>query len=258
MKINYDLHTHTIYSHGKGTIEENAQAAKEKGMEGIAITDHGFSHPAFGMKRKKLAEMKEHCGRAEELTGVKVLLGIESNIRGASGKIDVEPRDYAALDVILAGVHRFIYYDKLSDYFRLLFANQLDSLLKKEASEAQKRYNTRCYVQAIRNNPIDAVTHPGYLCPCYADEVARCASDYGTYFEINTKKVHLSDDEWRKVIDTGVRFVVDSDAHSVDRVGDTALAEDLFSRVDFPFDRIDNVDGKTPSFRFAEWKKRNG
>ena len=102
------------------------------------------------------------------------------------------------------------------------------------------------------------MTHPGYLCPCFADEVARCASDYGTYFEINTKKVHLSDDEWRKVIDTGVRFVVDSDAHSVDRVGDAALAEDLFSRVEFPFDRIDNIDGKTPSLRFAEWKKRNG
>ena len=59
MKINYDLHTHTIYSHGKGTIEENAQAAKEKGLEGIAITDHGFSHPAFGMKRKKLAENEQ-------------------------------------------------------------------------------------------------------------------------------------------------------------------------------------------------------
>ena len=51
MKINFDLHTHTVYSHGKGTIAENAATAKEKGLYGIGITDHGFSHPAFGMRR---------------------------------------------------------------------------------------------------------------------------------------------------------------------------------------------------------------
>lgn len=52
MKINFDLHTHTVYSHGKGTIAENAKSAAEKGLYGIGITDHGFSHPAFGMRRK--------------------------------------------------------------------------------------------------------------------------------------------------------------------------------------------------------------
>ena len=258
MKINFDLHTHTVYSHGKGTLEQNALAAKEQGLVGIVVSDHGFSHPAFGMKRREFDEMKEHCEKAAALTGIEVLLGIESNVRGESGKIDVEPRDYDKLDVILAGVHRFIYYDKPSDYFRLLFANQINSILHKEASESLKRYNTKCYVEAIRNNPIDVITHPGFCCPCFADEVARCASDYGTYFEINTKKVHLTDEEWEKVIATDVRFVVDSDAHSVDRIGDAALAEALFSRIDFPTDRIDNVDGRVPVFRFAEWKKRKG
>ena len=50
MKITLDLHTHTTYSHGKGSILDNAISAKQKGVEGIAITDHGFSHPAFGMR----------------------------------------------------------------------------------------------------------------------------------------------------------------------------------------------------------------
>ena len=58
MKINFDLHTHTVYSHGKGTIAENAKSAAEKGLYGIGITDHGFSHPAFGMRRKKLDARK--------------------------------------------------------------------------------------------------------------------------------------------------------------------------------------------------------
>ena len=73
--------------------------------------------------------------------------------------------------------------------------------------------------------------------------------------EINTKKTHLSDEDWQKVIDTGVNFVIDSDAHSVDRIGDTALAESLFSRVDFPMDRIFNINGRKPDFRFKKFKE---
>ena len=82
MNITFDLHTHTVYSHGKGTVEENAVSAKEKGLYGIGITDHGFSHPAFGMRRKKLDQMRADCIAAEEKTGEKILLGIESNLRG--------------------------------------------------------------------------------------------------------------------------------------------------------------------------------
>ena len=70
MKINFDLHTHTVYSHGKGTIAENAATAKEKGLYGIGITDHGFSHPAFGMRRKKLGQMRADCTAAEKEYGV--------------------------------------------------------------------------------------------------------------------------------------------------------------------------------------------
>ena len=59
MKINYDLHTHTIYSHGKGTIEENAQAAKEKGLEGIAITGKGETgEKACGQARENDLRMR--------------------------------------------------------------------------------------------------------------------------------------------------------------------------------------------------------
>ena len=93
LKICYDLHTHTTYSHGKGSIFENAASAKEKGLKGIAITDHGFSHPAFGMRRKYLDKMRAECAAASEQYGVDVLLGIESNLRGEEGTIDVKPSD---------------------------------------------------------------------------------------------------------------------------------------------------------------------
>ncbi len=258
MKITLDLHTHTTYSHGKGSILENAISAKEKGVEGIAITDHGFSHPAFGMRRRKLDKMRSECDNAEKQTGVKVLLGIESNIRGKDGTIDVKPTDYAKLDVVLAGVHKFIMYKSLGDVNKLLLKNMWHDKFKTKASDKLIKYNTECYVNAVKNNPIDVLTHVGYGCACNAVEVAKACADYGTLFEISTKKNPLTDEEWQGVIGTGVNFVLDSDAHSVERIGDTALFEDLLKRVKFPMERIMNVDGRVPTLRFAELKKQKG
>ena len=51
-EMGYDLHTHTIFSHGKGTIEQNVRAALDRGLTHIAITDHGPGHLFYGMKRK--------------------------------------------------------------------------------------------------------------------------------------------------------------------------------------------------------------
>ncbi len=88
-------------------------------------------------------------------------------------------------------------------------------------------------------------------------EVAKCCRDYGTYLEISAKKKHLSDGELERVAATGVRFVIDSDAHSVSRVGDRALAEEQIMRVGIPLEQIDNIDGRLPAFRFTEYKKKH-
>ena len=81
MILTADYHTHTPYSHGKGTVEENAARAKELGLKQIGITDHGFSHLAFGLKRKKVPDLIADCKRASEKLGIDVLVGMESNIR---------------------------------------------------------------------------------------------------------------------------------------------------------------------------------
>ena len=66
-----------------------------------------------------------------------------------------------------------------------------------------------------------------------------------------------SDDELCEIVaKTSVRFIVNSDAHSKERIGDTALIAEQLKRVDFPMDRIDNIDGRLPTFRFTEFKKK--
>ena len=76
MELTADYHTHTPYSHGKNTVLENASAAKSKGLKQIAITDHGFNHLIFGLKRKKLPDLRAEINEAERLTGIKVLMEI--------------------------------------------------------------------------------------------------------------------------------------------------------------------------------------
>ena len=112
------------------------------------------------------------------------------------------------------------------------------------------------YTDFIKNNPIDILTHPGYLVFADAEEVAKCCRDYGTLFEINSRKSHLSDDDWVKVINTGVDFVVNSDAHSPSNIGNINYANDLITRLNIPLERIKNIDGKLPTnMRFEAFKK---
>ncbi len=256
MILTGDYHTHTPYSHGKNTVEENVVRAKELGLREIGIADHGFSHVTYGIARKKMAAYKAECREAAEKYGLNVLVGMEANIRGVDGKTDLEERDYDDFDVYLCGNHIVIWYDKFSDFAMYGCGNLLNNKLRKNPTEKQVARNTKAYIQTIKNNPIDILTHLNFKCPSNVLEVAKCASDYGTYIELNSKKEHLTDEELGEIAaKTSARFVIDSDAHSASRVGDTVLVEAQLARISFPLDRIDNIDGRTPHFRFTEFKR---
>ena len=257
MILQADYHTHTIFSHGKGSILDNALAAKEKGLKEVAITDHGIGHRAFGVKEKELPLMRKLCDEATALTGVKVLLGIEANVLGVSGATDFPYKSAQYLDVFLAGIHKFIKYDKLAEWFKLLAANSVTKKFKDKPSAALVKRNTEIYLNAIKNNPIDVLVHPNYCIFADIKQVAECCRDYGTYFEIDARKEHLTDEEWKTVIDTGVSFVIDSDAHKKTDVGNISGAKEMLSRLDFPLDRIVNLNGVLPeNTRFSEFKKK--
>lgn len=258
MRLTADYHTHTIYSHGKGDIIDNALAAKVAGLKELAISDHGFAHPVYGLTRRAVPRMKNLCVKASEQTGVNVLLGIESNIIGLDGKTDMKKDLYDYFDVYLAGVHKFVLYS-FSAAFKMGIPNFLLSHKKRpNPSERLVKQNTEAYINAIKNNPIDVITHLNYCCYANVTEVAKAAADYGTYIELNAKKTHLSDEQLEAVVNTGVNFVISSDAHSPNRVGEISLVEKLLQRVKVPPERIANIDGRTPEFRFSRFKGRAG
>ena len=257
MILTADYHTHSPYSHGKNTVAENAEQAKKIGLQAIAITDHGFTHLAYGIKRREVASFMAECREAEERFGIRVLRGIEGNVGGICGRGDLTEKDYENFDVYLCGYHITTIYKNPSDFFVNCLGNLFHYHLNFPVTKTLYKRNTLAYIESIKKNPVDIVTHLGFQCVCDPLEVAKCAADCGTYIELNSKKAHLTDEQLMEIVQkTDARFVVDSDAHSADRVGDTALVEQQLARLDFPMDRIDNIDGRFPKFRFTEFKKR--
>ena len=76
-----------------------------------------------------------------------------------------------------------------------MFKNYTAYKFGKKPSQKTIENTTRAYINAIKNNPIDIITHINYKCYCNLKEVAQCCADYGTYIEINTKKRHVSAEE---------------------------------------------------------------
>lgn len=257
MILSSDYHTHTPYSHGKNTVLENVLAAKAKGLKEIGITDHGFNHLLFGLKRKNLTALRSEIYEAEKLTGVRVLMGMESNLTSLDGDTDMKIEDLKYFDIYICGIHEVLRYKSLSDMYKIFVKNYSAYKFGKKPSDKVVANTTKAYINAIKKNPIDIISHINYKCYCNLEEVAKCCADYGTYIEINTKKRHVSAEELNLMASTGVRFVIDSDAHSADRVGDTKIAEELLAEASIPLEQIDNIDGRLPKFRLAEYKAKN-
>ena len=102
MRILMDLHTHTVASgHAYSTIMENAKAAAEKGLEGIAMTDHGPAMPGGA----HLYHFWNLTALPQQIAGVRVLRGVEANIIDSRGGLDVPADILDRLDIVLAGLH---------------------------------------------------------------------------------------------------------------------------------------------------------
>lgn len=243
-----DYHTHTKYSrngHGKGTILENASVAADKGLKQIAITDHGFNHMFFGVKRKEMADVKEDILNAKEITGIDILLGVEANLISQNGEIDIEEQDYEFLDILLMGHHRMVKTASLGDFNKLMIANMAGSPYK--PSKERLNRNTTAFLRAIDKYPIDIITHLNYGFPTDTLAVARLAKEKGIFVELNGKRINFTDRELEIMAEEGVKFIVNSDAHSPKRVGECNNAINTIFRLDLPVNQIVNID-KLPQF----------
>ena len=196
--IRGDLHCHTTASDGRASIEEMALAARERGYEYLAITDHSATH-GFGddvspdQLRRQIELVREADARIE---GIRLLAGSEVNVL-PDGELDYEDELLAALDWVIASVHT-------------AFGIDADAM-------------TERVLAAARHPSVDALGHlTGRLIERrepYALDVdavfASCAQE-GTLIEINASpdRRDLSEIHARAAAAAGVGIVINSDAHS--------------------------------------------
>jgi len=104
--IRGDLHSHTTLSDGRNTLEEMAEAGRDRGYAYMAITDHSASH-GFGdhVTAERLWERIEEVRAWNKgKRGFRLLAGSEVNI-GLDGSLDYPEDLLAALDWVVASVH---------------------------------------------------------------------------------------------------------------------------------------------------------
>jgi DNA polymerase (family 10) len=194
-----DLHSHTVASDGKNSIEEMALAARDAGYEYLAITDHSASM-GFGMDvpPKQLERQIElvHAANAE-LDGIELLAGSEVNVM-PDGSLDYPDELLERLDWVIASVHTS---------FRMAEQEMTDRI-----------------VAAIEHPWVDALGHPTGRkvearrpYPLDVERVIEAAGRTGTMLEINANpdRRDLPDVYARAASQAGVKILINSDAHRV-------------------------------------------
>lgn len=215
-----DYHTHTIYSHGKGTIMDNVMAARRKGLTEIAITDHGIRHLTFGVREKNIIKMRQEIDNINQnCEGIKVLLGMECNIISSEGDIDMTDEIRKQLDILLVGYHMMVLPQSLKDTWNIYGLNYLNKFFSYNTKRTEEM-NTISISKAIRKHKIDIITHPGARIPIDTTYVAQEAVKAGTALEINSHSSAMNAEHVRAAAKCGVKFVINSDAHKPENVGD--------------------------------------
>ncbi len=194
-----DLHAHTKATDGNATLKEMADAAKKRGYDYLAITDHSKKVTmAHGLNSKRLAEQIEQIDRLNgKLNGFVLLKGIEVDIL-EDGALDLSNDILKELDIVVASVH---YHQRQS-----------------------RQKMTERVLRAMDNPYFNIFAHPtGRLInerePYQIDlkRIMEGAKERGCFLEINSHpdRLDLSDSHSKMAKEIGVKLAISTDAHSI-------------------------------------------
>ena len=220
-KVFADYHTHTYYSHGKGSPRENVLSAIKRGLDLVAVSEHGPGHLTYGVRGKKLARLNgELASLRKEFEGtVDVRRGLELNVTGF-GKTDC-PDDRDAYDVIILGYHKGV-----APLNRLALHIWGESLF---GVKGDPHRNAEGILAAAESCRADIISHPNLYLKVDIPYMAECCRQMGILLEVNSSRVTLSRDELLAIKRAGCGLIIGSDAHTPERVGDFALASEAVS-----------------------------
>lgn len=257
MQFYGDYHTHTRNSDGHQDVEQVVAAARDRGLKEVAITDHGPLAVGIGVKDAGVyLEMQQHI---EELnkkqSRVKVLAGAEANIRDMEGSLDIPSDVIEELDIVIAGLHPYTWPTSIQDGLDIFLQNSLRHLGKSQRQKAINA-NTKAIVEAIYNNPrLDILSHPGLFFRINVAEVARACIKNEVLFEINCGHEHPDISDIMKADDLGVEFIVNSDSHFPESVGQLNYGSDVIERLNIDSQKVANAGKRGGSFQWCKKMK---
>ncbi len=192
-----EVHMHTVETDGKCTIDEMAEAAKERGYKYIAITDHSKNLAfANGLDDKRAEQHIARIRAANEQTdGITIMAGIEVDIL-ADGELDLSDSVLEQMDVVVASVH---------------------SAFNQESQQMTDRL-----LRALNNRNVSILGHPtGRLLlrrdayPFDMDAILKAALTNKVAMELNAypDRLDLNDVHLRMARERGVKIVINTDAH---------------------------------------------
>lgn len=225
MKPLLDVHTHTVASgHAFSTLQEIAQAAADKGLQILGITEHGPSipgtcHPIYFRNLHVVPR---------ELHGVRLLLGAELNILDTKGTLDLDEFYYShCLDYCIAGIHSLCW------------------------EGGNRDENTAGMIAAISNPWVRIISHPGDgTAELNFEPIVLAAKEHQTLLEINSSSLnpHRGKEKakannleiLRLCKQYEVPVILGSDAHISYSIADYRFALPLLDETEFPEDLIMN------------------
>jgi DNA polymerase (family 10) len=220
-----DLHVHTTWSDGTASVRKMALAAKERGHEYLAITDHSRGlGVANGLDADRLREQRQEIDRVNvELAPFRALQGVELEVR-ADGSLDLPDGVLGELDFVVASVHTGLGQDREKLTARAL--------------------------SAMRHPLVDVLAHPtGRIVggrsggDFHMDALYEEAAKTGTVLEIDgdPSRMDLRDEHARAAIAAGCYLSVDSDAHSVGGLVNLLYGVGVAQRAWVPPERVLNT-----------------
>ncbi|NMA64869.1 MAG: phosphatase [Clostridiaceae bacterium] len=226
MKLIADCHLHTVASgHAYSTITEYAQEATEKGLELIAMTDHGPKMPGscgiFHFDNLKVIP--------NNLYGVEILKGMEANIIDYDGSLDTEHTDLSRLEVLIASFHGGVC---------LPISN--------------KEENTKAIINSMKNRFVNVIGHPDdSRVELDYGELAKAAADYGVLIEVNNSSLKPGSfrlnaaENYEKLLEECQKYkvyiIINSDSHFHTDVGECDEALELVRKIKYPKELIANA-----------------
>jgi putative hydrolase len=236
MKILVDPHVHTIASgHAYSTLNDYIEEAKSIGLEMFALTDHATSMPGAS----DVFHFYNQVVIPREVDGVKILRGIEANVVGFDGTIDVSNKLLKRMDLIIGSFHPICF------------------------PAGTKAENTRAYVEMMKRDLIQIIGHPGNLhVEVDIEEIVRVAKFYDVLIEINNSTFKNlsrrgSDVNCERFIEMGLKhdieFSVSSDAHIRYELGRFEHSISKLEKYAVPIEKIANANAES-MIRFLKRK----